>query len=137
MFTQVGVYKAGKRTPYWIEDPRARVYLDFLRKISRGVSIADAAEQTIGLSRAKQTISFHSDGKPLEEYHYSITIRGRVILREELVRGVKTIFRRDGTHTVIHNATPIDLPVSHTALAAIAWYTPECREVREKMFDCV
>lgn len=137
MSTQIVVYKTRKRTPYWIEDKAAEPYLTFLRKVSRGVSIADAAEQTIGLSRAKQTISFHPYGKPHEKYHYSITIKGGIVLEEDLSRGTKTILKRNGAHTTIKNAAPRDYPTSHAALAATAYFDEDSRNLREKMFDCV
>jgi len=133
---QVVVTHGNKRTAYWIEDKAAEPYLTFLRKASRGVSIQDAAEQTIGPVSGITSIAFHTGGNIFEQHHYILRIKDGVVLDETLRRGRTTLIARQSEHTTIHNAAPRDYPTSHAALAAIAWFDKDSREFREVLFDC-
>ena len=140
------VCKAGRQTEryfkegvrYFVDNPEAEPYLTFLRKIARGYSIADAAEQTIG-PIADFSIAF---GDPDSGYHYMLRVEAGAVAQEQLISRVApdferpdTIFYRKGEHTTIARAAARDLPTSYSAVPETAFYTEESREFREFLFD--
>jgi len=144
------VCKAGRQTEryfkegvrYFVDNPEAEPYLTFLRKIARGVSIADAAEQTIG-PIADFSITF---GDPDSGYHYMLRVEAGAVAQEQLIsRPARTteghiphtIFYRKGEHTTIARAAARDLPTSYSAVPETAFYTEESREFRLFLFDIV
>ena len=128
------VCKAGRPTErYFVDNPEAEPYLTFLRKIARGVSIADAAEQTIG-PIADFSITF---GDPDSGYHYMLRVEAGAVAQEQLISRPDTVFYRKAEHTTIARAAARDLPTSYSAIPETAFYTEESREFRRFLFDCV
>ncbi len=129
--SHVAVTQRGKRNVYSVSDPRAEQYLFFFRKLACGVSVAEAAKQTIGVIRGKITIEFYTGGPKDEAYEYVIQLKNGAVVEEKLVRGMTNVFRRSGEHTFVNNADPSDLPVSHAALAETARYSVDSCGFRE------
>ena len=121
-----------KRTAYFLNDPDAKPYITFLRKVSRGVSVSDAAEQTIGASRGTVSVTF--GGFP---YLYTIRFKNGAVIEEQLNVKSEVIVSRKAQYTTIARAAARDIDPRYTAIPETAYYTEESHNFRDFLFDAV